>query len=56
MNDRVNHVGYSVAEDERSPGPDVVDVLVAVGVPNIGTFAANQEGRIASNRTKRADR
>ena len=56
MNDGVDHVGHGVAENERSPGADVVDVLVAVGVPDIGTFAAHQERRIAAHRAKGPDR
>ena len=32
--DRFHHGGCGVAEDQRAPGADVVDVLVAVGIPD----------------------
>ena len=37
--------GSEWPEDERSPGADVVDVAVAVGVPNVRAGTADQEGR-----------
>src|SRR5882757_7437594 len=45
-----------MAKDERSPRADVVDVLIAVGVPDAGTLAAHDVKRIASDRAKRAYR
>ena len=56
MNDGVDHVGHGVAQNQRPPGADVVDVLVAVGIPDIGTFAAHQERRIAAHGAERPDR
>src|ERR1700733_4903519 len=34
-----------VAEDHGAPGAEVVDVAVAISVPEPGPFAANDEGR-----------
>ena len=56
LDDGLDDFGGGVAEDERSPGADVVDVAVAVGVPNVCAQAADQKGRIAADRTKGADR
>src|ERR1700674_445888 len=45
-----------VAEDHRPPGTDVVDVLLAIGVPEIRTLRAFDEPRRAADRAKRAHR
>ena len=45
-----------MAEDERPPGADVVDVAIAIGVPNVRALPANQKGRVAAHGTKGADR
>ena len=46
----------AVAEDERTPGADVVDVFVAVGIEDVGAFAAHDEGRGAADAALGADR
>ncbi len=43
-----NH-GVAVTEDERTPGADVVDVFVAVGIEDVRSFAALDEGRSAAD-------
>ena len=48
--DRVEHVGVRVAEDHRPPRADQVDVLAAVGVPEVGAVAADHEPRRAADR------
>ena len=48
--------GWRVAEDQRPPGADVVDVAVAVGVPHVRAQAADQKRRRAADRTEGADR
>jgi len=48
--DRCDDFWMRVPEDERSPGADVVDVLVAVGVPHAGARTSNNDGRIAADR------
>ena len=54
--DRFGHAGRGVTEDQRSPGADVIDVLVFVGIPKMRALPANDERRIASDRTKGAHR
>ena len=54
FDDGFNDLGRRVAEKQRSPGTDVVDVGVAVGVVDTGAFSANQEGRIAADRAEGA--
>jgi hypothetical protein len=44
-----------VAEDERPPGTDIVDVAIAVGVPDVRAQAANQERRVAADRAEGAN-
>ncbi len=39
----------AMAEDQRPPGADVVDVLVAIGIEDVGAFAALDEGRSAAD-------
>jgi hypothetical protein len=45
-----------VAEDHRSPGADVVDVTVPVGVEHTGAVAADKEGRLSADGSESADR
>src|SRR5208283_5881485 len=45
-----------VPEDCRSPGADVIDVALAVGVPQVRAFAAGEEARRSADRAKRAHR
>ena len=44
-----NHAREGVSQDQRSPRADVVDVFIAVGVPDAGTFAAHDVRRLAAN-------
>ena len=44
-----------VAEDHRSPGAEVVDVAVAVRVPEICALGAHYEGGIAADGAEGAD-
>src|SRR5262245_46430177 len=46
----------SVSEDERPPGADVIDVALAVGVPEVRTLAAREEARRAADGAERAHR
>ena len=54
--DRFDHGRKSVAEDHRSPGTEVVNVAIAIGVPQIGALAALDKGRLATHGAKGADR
>ena len=45
-----------VAERSRAPRADVVDVALAVGVPQIRALAAREKARRAADRAKRAHR
>ncbi len=45
-----------MAEDQRPPGADPVDVLVAVDVPDAVAFAPGEEDRIAPDRPHCPDR
>ena len=45
-----------VAQNQRPPRADVVDVLVAVGVPDARALAARNEQRRAAHAAKRAHR
>jgi hypothetical protein len=49
-------VGIGMAEDQRAPGTDVVEVGLAVGVPDARAFAAGKEARRAAHRTEGAHR
>jgi hypothetical protein len=44
-----------MAEEKGPPGADVVDVFVAVGVEDVGGFAAGDEGRVAADAAAGAD-
>ena len=52
---RVQNRGMAVAENERSPGADVVDVLVAIGIEDVRAFAAFDEGRSPADAAIGAD-
>ena len=45
-----------VAEDQRSPGPDPVEVAVAIDVEELAAFAALDEDRVAADRPHRPNR
>ncbi len=48
--DGLHDLGMAVAEDHRSPGADVIDIGVAVGIVNLGTLGALNEQRVAAHR------
>ena len=54
--DRLHDRREGVAQDHRSPGAEVVDVAVAVRVPQVRAFGARDEWRIAADGAKGADR
>ena len=54
--DRREHRGVGVAEDERPPRAHVVDVVVAVDVDDLGAVAALDEDRVAADGAHRAHR
>ena len=54
--DRRDDLGMAVAQEQRPPGADVVDVLVAVGVPDVRALAAHDEGRRAAHAAERPHR
>jgi hypothetical protein len=41
-----------VAEDQRPPGADIVDVALAVGIGDAGAGTGNEEARRPADRTK----
>ena len=45
-----------MAEDQRAPRADVVDVAIAVDVVEIGRFAALEKDRLAADAAERAGR
>ena len=47
-------IGMRVPEDRRAPRPDVVDVALAVRVPQVRAFATDEEARRAADRAKGA--
>ena len=50
--DGVDDLGVGVAEDRRPPGPDVVDVATAVGIPDVRSLAALEDERRPADGTK----
>src|SRR5690606_9609462 len=48
--------GMRVAQDERAPRPDMVEIAGAVGVPDVRAFAARDEARRAADGAERAHR
>ena len=54
--DRGEDVGVGVAEDERAPRADVVDVAVAVHVDELGAQSALDEDRVAPDGAHRPHR
>ena len=43
----------AVAEDQRPPRADVIEVAIAVDVEEIGPFAAGDEERLAADARRR---
>ena len=54
--DRANDNWRRMPENRRSPAADVIDVFVAIDVPNTGAFRALDEKRFAAHGTKCAHR
>src|SRR5215469_10425028 len=52
----LDHRGMRVSENQRAPGADVIDILVAVSVPYARTFSADDVRRVAAHRLKCAHR
>ena len=53
---RRQNLGMAVAQQQRAPRADVVDVLVAVDVEDVAALAARDEERIAAHAAKGAHR
>src|SRR5205823_6730341 len=53
---RFEHNWGSMSENLRAPGADIVDVLVAVSIPEVRTQAADNERRVAADRAKSPNR
>ncbi len=47
-----HHLRGGVAENHGAPGAEVVEVAIAVGIPEIGAFGADNEWRLAADSTK----
>ena len=56
LEDRGEHLGMRMAQDERSPGTDVVDVEVAIDVPDVGAQAPLKKKRGSHRRRQRRAR
>ena len=52
---RIDHRRKAVAQDQRAPGENIIDVLVAIDVEDVRSLAAGDEGRRAANAAKCAD-
>ena len=52
--DRIEHDARRVTENRRAPGADVVDVFVAIDVPDLGALGAIDEKRLAPETAKGA--
>src|SRR5262249_49174537 len=55
-NDRVDNLTRGVAQNHGSPGTDVVDVLIAIGVENAGPLTPHDERRLPAHRAECAYR
>jgi hypothetical protein len=53
---RLHHVRMGVADDRRAPRTDVVDITLAVRIPEVRAFGAGDEARRAAHRTEGAHR
>ena len=54
--DGLDDARMGVAEDERPPGADVIEVAVAVEVEEVRPFAAGDEERLAADGRRRPGR
>src|SRR6185436_4256038 len=46
----------AVAQEQRPPRTDVIDVLIAIRIEDMGAFAARDKRRVAADAAKGADR
>lgn len=53
---RAHGIGIGMTENQRPPGTDVVDVRLAIGIPDPGAFAVREKARCAAYGTEGADR
>ncbi len=53
--DGLDDGGMTVSQEQRAPGTDVVDELVAIGVPEPGSLAACDEGGRSADAAVSAD-
>jgi hypothetical protein len=44
-----------MAQDQRAPGTNIVDVLIVIGISDPGALATDDEGRSASDRLESPD-
>jgi len=51
----IKDIVVGMAEDSRSPGSDVVDVLVLIDVPGVGTLDAVEDDGVAADGLERTD-
>ncbi len=56
LGDGLYDFGVAVAEEKRSPGTDVVNVLIAIGIIDAGTLASDDEARGSAYAAPGADR
>jgi len=52
----VHHRWVCMSQNQRAPGTDIVDVAVAIGIPEAGALAAFDNQRVAADGLKRAHR
>src|SRR5919197_5248137 len=55
LGNRLDDAGVGVSEDQRSPGAEVVEILIAVLVPDPGAEAPPDEQRVAPDRFEGAN-
>jgi hypothetical protein len=48
--ERLENRRVAMAQQQRAPGADVIDVLVAIDVEDVGPLAARDEHRLAAHR------
>ena len=53
---RLHHQRVGMAQDHGPPGTEVVQIAIAIGVPQVGSLGSHQEGRISPYRAKGAHR
>jgi hypothetical protein len=56
LDDRLQHLGVGVAQDQGPPGEEQVHVAVAIGIHQPGPFPAGDEARRAADALERPHR